>query len=68
MDADQKGAKGPVGDHKLEKDDWVLVRAIDLRGRHKLAAKWHDTIYKVLEIPYPSLPVYKVQLVQGVQK
>ncbi len=64
-DADRRGVKGPIGDHKLEVGDWVLVRAVDLRGRHKLAARWHDTIYKVLEIPYPSLPVYKVQPVQG---
>ena len=46
----------------LEAGDRVLVKILDFEGRHKLANKWEDGVYTVLEQPNKDVPVYNVQL------
>ena len=45
----------------LQVGDCVLVRNVGLKGKHKLADKWRNDIYTITEMPYPDLPVFKVQ-------
>uniref|UniRef100_A0A8P4K456 Gypsy retrotransposon integrase-like protein 1 n=1 Tax=Dicentrarchus labrax TaxID=13489 RepID=A0A8P4K456_DICLA len=45
---------------KLEVGDRVLVRAVRLRGKHKLADKWESDIYVVVK-QAGDLPVYTVR-------
>ena len=49
-----RGACVTVGDR-------VLVRNIALQGRHKLANRWEDHIYVVLDQPSGKVPVFVVQ-------
>jgi len=44
----------------LEPGDLVLVKSFT-RGRKKLIPIWEETPYKVLEKPYPDIPVYRVE-------
>ncbi|XP_026115221.1 uncharacterized protein LOC113093862 [Carassius auratus] len=44
---------------ELDKGDRVLVRSVRLRGKNKLADKWEETIYVVVD-RYGDLPVYKI--------
>ena len=46
----------------LEAGDRVLVKILAFEGRHKLANKWEDGVYTVLEQPNKDVPVYNVQL------
>jgi hypothetical protein len=50
-----------VKENQICTDDLVLVRQVNLQGRHKLADKWEKEPYVVLEIPYEGQPVYRVQ-------
>ncbi|XP_073721028.1 uncharacterized protein [Misgurnus anguillicaudatus] len=43
----------------LEKGDRVLVRNVRLRGKNKLADKWEEMVYVVID-QHGDLPVYKV--------
>ena len=45
----------------LQVGDCVLVCNVGLKGKQKLADKWKNDIYMVTEIPYPDMPVFKVQ-------
>ena len=45
--------------------DHVLVKIWSFEGRHKLANKWEDGVYKVLEHRVKNVPVYIVQLEDG---
>lgn len=45
---------------KLEPGDRVLVRAVRLRGKHKLADRWETDIYVVVE-QAGDLPVYTIK-------
>lgn len=49
-----------VKDVKLEVGDRVLVRNVGLKGKNKLADKWDEEVYVILE-QRPGLPVYKVK-------
>ncbi len=44
---------------ELNKGDRVLVRSVRLRGKNKLADKWEETVYVVVD-QCGDLPVYKV--------
>ena len=48
-----RGATVDIGDR-------VLVRNVSLRGKQKLANKWEDIPYTVIDQPDPSIPVFKV--------
>ena len=45
--------------------DKVLVRNVQLRGRHKLADKWSAEVYTVQGQPNPDIPVYSVRPLTG---
>ena len=40
--------------------DRVLVKIVAFDGRHKIADKWEDDVYVILNQPNPSIPVYEV--------
>ncbi|XP_067670212.1 uncharacterized protein [Haliotis asinina] len=42
----------------LEKGDRVLVKVVAFDGKHKLADKWEQDIYVILDQPNPSIPVF----------
>ena len=44
----------------IQVGDLVLVRNLSIRGKHKLADRWEEDPYQVVEC-IPGLPVYKVQ-------
>lgn len=44
---------------ELNKGDRVLVRNVRLRGKHKLADKWEEAVYVIVD-RHGDLPVYKV--------
>ena len=54
-----------VRESKLQPGDRVLVRNVGLKGKHKLADKWEDQPYTVLEQPNEDMPVYVVQKEAG---
>ena len=45
----------------LQWGDRVLVRNVGLRGKQKLADKWQDDVYVVVDRPNPDMPVYRVE-------
>ena len=45
---------------QLDVGDYVLVKKHKFDGTHKIADRWEESIYKVLDKPNPDLPVYKV--------
>ena len=49
-----------VRESKLEVDDRVLIQALSLKGKVKIADDWEDMPYIVSEIPIKDIPVYKV--------
>ncbi|XP_052227466.1 uncharacterized protein LOC127842158 [Dreissena polymorpha] len=50
-----------VKENQICINDLVLVRQVNLQGRHKLADKWEREPYIVLDISYEGQPVYRVQ-------
>ena len=50
-----------TGPTMLEPGDRILVKNTGLIGRHKLAARWKETVYVVVKKPSPGLPIYCVQ-------
>lgn len=46
--------------HNLEPGDRVLLKNLGLKGKHKLANRWHDVPYVVVD-KMPNLPVYRVK-------
>ena len=45
----------------VEVGDRVLVRKVGFTSRHKLANRWEDNVYEVLEQPNKNVPVYVVK-------
>ena len=45
----------------LEVGDRVLVKVLAVKGTNKIADKWEDCPYVVIDQPNPDIPVYKVQ-------
>jgi hypothetical protein len=52
----------------LHVGDSVMVRKLGTHIYDKLADKWEEDIYKVIERPYPDLPLYVVQQRPGCRK
>ncbi|XP_052224106.1 uncharacterized protein LOC127839760 [Dreissena polymorpha] len=46
---------------KIKPGDLVLVRNVTLRGKKKIADKWENYLYVVLDQPNPEIPVYDVK-------
>ena len=40
----------------------VVPRQKSFRGKAKIQDRWDSTLYEVIEIPYPDMPVFKIQL------
>ena len=38
----------------------VLVRQMTYRGKHKIQDRWDSEPYRVIDKPYPDIPVYRV--------
>ena len=45
----------------VEVGDRVLVRKVGFTSKHKLANRWEDEVYEVLEQPDKSIPVFVVK-------
>ena len=45
----------------LECGDLVLVKNVGLKGKHKLADRWKQEVYVVIEQPNKDIPVFKVR-------
>ena len=45
--------------------DRVLVKVVSFDGRHKLADRWEEIPYDVIDQPNPEIPVYKVRKENG---
>ena len=54
-----------VRESKLEVGDRVLIRALGLKGKVKIADDWEEMPYIVTEIPIKDIPVYKVRQEDG---
>lgn len=54
-----------VREATLSIGDKVLIRQVELKGKHKLADKWARDPYIVVGIPNSNIPVYKVQKERG---
>ena len=49
----------------LAPGDSVLVREVNLRGKHKLSDKWSEDVYVVVDQPNLDIPVFSVQSERG---
>ena len=52
----------------LEPGDRVLVRNVNLRGKHKIADRWEKCPYRVVRKVNPDVPVYEIASETGVGK
>ena len=55
-----------VRDNQLLPGDRVLVRKVGFQGKHKLANRWEDTVYVVVNARNGDMPVYEVRPESGV--
>ena len=44
----------------LRVDNVVVPRQKSFKGKAKIQDRWNLTIYEVIEIPYPDMPVFKI--------
>ena len=44
----------------LKVGDVVVLRQKNFRGKAKIQDRWDSTLYEVIEIPYPDMPVFKI--------
>lgn len=54
-----------VRNSDLQPGDRVLVKNVGFTGKHKLADKWEEQAYIILEKPNPEIPVYVVRREDG---
>ena len=45
----------------LKVGDLVVPRQKSFRGKCKIQDRWDSTLYEVIEIPYPDMPVFKIR-------
>jgi hypothetical protein len=57
----KKGYDERVRGAVVRKGDCVLIRNVAFTGPHKLADRWQNEVYMVLDKPDPQIPVYVVQ-------
>jgi transposase InsO family protein len=50
-----------VRGQKLQPGDAVLLRNVGLKGKHKIADKWQQEPFTVVDQPNPDIPVYRIQ-------
>ena len=50
-------ARGP----SIQPGDMVLLKNVGLKGKHKIADKWQQEPFTVLERPNPDIPVYRIK-------
>ena len=50
-------ARGPA----IQPGDVVLLRNVGLKGKHKIADKWQQEPFTVLEKPNPDIPVFRIK-------
>lgn len=53
---------------RIELGDKVLVKVLAFKGKHKLADKFEENIYEVIDQPHKDIPVYIVRSSDGVRK
>lgn len=56
-----KGYNKKVRGSAIQIGDYVLVKNVGLKGKHKLANQWKSDKFVVIEQPNPDIPVYKVK-------
>jgi len=56
-----KGYNKKVRGPSIQVGEFVLVKNVGLKGKHKLADKWKSDKYIVIAQPNPDIPVYKVK-------
>lgn len=62
--ASQKQAKGynkTVRGQNIQNGDYVLLKNVGLKGKHKIADKWDEDMFLVVDQPNPDIPVYKIR-------
>ena len=42
----------------VEVGDWILVKKVGIKGKHKLADIWKPYTYVVVKQPMPDIPVF----------
>ena len=45
----------------IQPGDMVLLKNVGLKGKHKIADKWQQESFTVLERPNPHIPVYRIK-------
>ena len=45
----------------LQVGDLVVLRQKSFRGKCKIQDRWDSTLFEVIEIPYPDMPLFKIQ-------
>ena len=45
----------------LQVGDLVVLRQKSSRGKCKIQDRWDSTLYEVIEIPYPDMPMFKIR-------
>jgi transposase InsO family protein len=55
-----KGYNRKVRGHVLQKGDYVLVKNVGFKGKHKLADRWRPERFVVRDKPNHDIPVYEV--------
>ena len=45
----------------LNVGDLVVPRQKSFRGKSQIQDRWDSTLYEVIEIPYPDMPVFKIR-------
>lgn len=50
-----------VRGYNIEVGDRVMVKIVAFEGKHKLANRWEEEPYVVLDRPNPDIPVYIVR-------
>ena len=53
---------------KLMVGDKVLLKCTSFKGKHKIQDRWENTIYEVIGQPIGTLPVFKIQSMEGDDK
>ncbi len=53
---------------KISVGDKVLVKILAYEGKHKIADKFEEDVYRVVEQPRHDMPVFKVRSSEGAER